>query len=508
MGFRPLLGLFIRQVTTPVAAPRLLRVTACGAEEFGPPLPISGEFNQPGTSMRTFVPNRAIVFQGDPWIHHSGVIWRLDTSSSNRANWNWVREYQFSEANGGLQQRYGVFAGLHKILISGIPHLVTAYPTQTSPNWRGVKYNAVTRQWTESIAYNRTVATTSQNLGVASAIFRDKVYWVYGLGSASTIAVQQYDPVNNTITNISTGSLAKASYTSNFCSYKGRLLQVCYLTGTQFSIYEIAPNNMVQRIANIGTSLGVTPNATGQDALAACWADGDYMYVIIHTSAGPAFGRVSVDDVGNWTITNITSTVCPYVLQNRAFMTATPHWYVISDVHDDLSPPTIYLAVSDAANNIWIDTLLDVWKWNGPSTRMTLVSNCALNSNYLCWGDNTGGGHRSFTPGRPDVDIVSVEDAGSAGDVRVYYRVLESWLYPSGTPCNVKFLVSPNKHQIPDTVAILRPTTASPDGTVNNNIIGGLTTGSGVLRSVIWRAGIQGATSTQWQIGLGVVEIE
>lgn len=485
MGFRPYIGITCAKR----GEVNLCRVSVAGAEPFGPPLPVIGE----GESLyRTFVTPRALVHEGEPWVLHSGAVYRLDRVSNQ-----WNREYRFADFSGGLTQR-NITTGFHKVEISGIPHFVAAYNCASSNAlMRGVKYNTRTRQWTESMTLNVGAVIVADG-STQSIMWKNRLYW-YTDNNTGNSAVSYYNPITNAMTFI--GTNGSNFLKSPLCIYKGRLF-IGFINVTTNQIVEITDASTgIVRLSFSATAGGGADN----QSRFALFTDGDYMYLIIGTNVGLKCYQILINSAGVFSSTDISSTVLPSPLYSTAAGTA--HSYVfrqLLDSNDTSSPPRVYLLLALNSDGTPADSW-DVWKWNGPSSRITKLSTAAIPA-AVSTTDDTGDGSRNYIPGRPDVEVVSLENGGSS-DVKINFRILESYLYPSGTPCSVSFLANINAEQTLNTVAVLRANSSTPDGSISNNVISGLTTGSGVLRSVIWRAGIQGAVPSGYQRVAGLVEI-
>jgi hypothetical protein len=490
MGFRP----FLTTDSTKLGQVRLLRITAAGAETVGPPLPLGGEGDN--NQVHINMP-RVVVHENEPWVLHSGIIWRLDSNSNQ-----WNNEYRLADFSGFLSQQSNN-AGLYKTMISGIVHFVTAYPTASSTTWRGVKFNTRTRQWTESMTMNGTRVLSNDSTVVAE-MWKNRLYWSHGPVNPLEGILSYYDPVTNACTQVFTASTFRIQMADS-CIYKGRLIIIGPISGNNSSlrVWEASDTAINARI-----TLTDVCDRIDNGYKPGCFTDGDFLYIIFQTTTSLRCVKVSVDGNGNWSSLDISNTVLP-VVQLRTGSSVNPCVRIIVDPHNTISPPDIYIGLTwkiNAALTLSWGNQLDVYKWNGPNSKMTLVNSCGLSS---CWvvGDKQGAGQRTFTPGKVDAQVESLTRTGTQGDVTVGYRIIESYLYPSGTPCSISFLCAINSQQSVENTAVLRAATASEGTVTTSNTITGLTTGSGVLRTVVWRAGLQGAIPSGWQRIVPLVEI-
>jgi hypothetical protein len=411
--------------------------------------------------------NPVIQVRNELYFVGGGVLYQY-----NRATTDWDIVHHPAGLAGATRRHSGAFY----VRINNEPYVCWIVNNVAATSYRGIKYNLNTRVATETTGTGITISAGSRQ---QSFLFGGTIFWSIGAPGSTTNPIV-YNPGANTVGAV--GTQVGASTVNGvpvYAVFNKNLYMVSVHSGGSLGVWRYSGTGFVL----INTIAGIVPvnSATHQGQW--MFTDRTNMY-IIYSGALDNYFCYKMD--ANESLTDITSTVLPVDFSAAAASTSRGWTYV--DNEDDPDNPEIFIMAAFTAT---AGAPVAKWKWNGASSRMTLVG-FGGDVNYRWTDDAEGGGHRSYTTNELDILISNIELTNSPGATRINYNIYESATIPSGTQCWAKFYFD-SDFEHPRSLCSI--SNAQPSGTIiNGNTVTGIMVGSGINYSVDWRPSTDGIT--------------
>jgi hypothetical protein len=435
--------------------------------------------NDPGLAVETatvtgtpYATRRVCFYRGSLyWLIRDKVL-RLNPIANT---WNTV--YTISNLNALLQNKSGLY-----IFNRGRTQcLGFAYETTTADTI-GFAFTADGETWTTP-PLTVVSANGFSDTGSSEIFFNNKVFKM-GDSPGSTLldfdamAAANIDDVTTGTTASNSGPFIYRNMPMAINQHSdGRTFIVAYI-GTAYNY-----------ILQIGTGASFNANAKPCGFI-----DGDFFYAVYWDTGQWNIKQFKVRfDYSNLFQFNVNSDITSTVFSGLNFTTALTTWRVVYD--NNVAPgqnPQIYLAVSDGGLE---NTVIDWYRWRGPS--QTLEGIGSIGDGFMALPDcnQYGGGEYFWETNRIDSLIEKVSAGSSLGKLKLWYRLVESTAYPSGTSAQVGFVMNKgNNSESPPATGLLHGLSSPSAGVISSNgsFIGGVPIGSGTLHSVEWDWRIDG----------------
>lgn len=427
------------------------------------------------------------------------------TGIAKLVNNQWVPFYQDTDWMNSNSK-----SPMYQVNISGIPHIVGCAGNAADINAL-IFYtiNLLTGQ-----AKNSSSNNGGDGVGTSSSFASICVSgMMYTAGTnGGTIRWCSYNPATNEVTSYQNGGVACRD-NPVLHWYRNKVILLSHDAGSFLYIYTHVPgtNTFAGPIASAAIrglfDINIIKHAIiSDDTSMYIFYVGKITYTGIRCLKVTEYQNLP----GSYTYSDVTSSVIPYRL-----------WYLYDDANTPKNMIFAYQSV-EGMNDSYIlihadrnassynkrRMPIDLWKWNGPNTYITKISTLSDNSEILSLPMNGGGNFSSYGNGNKIDSIITNIQGSSNGNTTVSFRIIESTTFPIGTNVNIYFEYTNQTGPYPPSkIAALNLGSSTPDGTIINNKITGLTANSGILRTVDIRTLIQGATSGNPIILTPVVEL-
>jgi hypothetical protein len=471
--------------------------------------------------------NKVARFKNSLYTIQSGNVWRYGEDTSNQ----WVPVYSMKSvargAPGDGQPKSKCTTGLYYFIRDNHPCLTFFYTTSdtvASSDIRGVVYDGGTDTWTESEKYTGGGLDPLGDANWNELFLGNKVWTGFSYGNSGR-GGYIWDPVSSGACNVGDyeglfgngGPFQDASATI----YKSRGVFVARVNNGSQPIDLLQTYNVGFTRLQAQVQLG-GGNANGQKSCIFT-LDNDICYYFFPNTAvgqtGPQWEffsfrasdsngfacntGVAINPLRN---SNFWNPDLPYEMRSQgtiAMPTDTARAIVLLDRHD-LSGPTEPIRANlqftpsvSVSSNLqcgggsswfeWTPTLM-----SGYFRRMgTAGAGHNLSSQMAAPLDTYGDGIRYFNGNLAYAQVEQTSEGTTKNTSKLHFRIYESSIFPSGTPCEVFFMFA-NGQQIPLSMCSLQ----SPNkGSIRNGkFVTGITFGSGELYTVEWNGVADGVT--------------
>lgn len=360
----------------------------------------------------------AKFFQGELYaVDHNGVHKKDDPTTNDIAD-TWTIDVAFTTPEV-IDPRS---SGLHVVYLDGVPNLIAVKGyAATDTSWGWVKFDGTT--WTEdSGAYVLSTAGDLDSV-LAVIVYRDVIHMI-GVNGTNVNAIT-FDPGSNTFAAVANPFTTLTNM--EMCVYNDRLLCVYLPASRIVRLCEYSGGEWVDLPGSAGHT--AAPAASGYvEGAFALFTDGTDLYAMVPSTDdgwrclkwGSALG----------TPTNISATVLPTTLlssgDSGSYSGSIEHarFTACYDQETDPAVADIWLFQSrqDINDRPLSTTLLELWKWNGPSTLITSSGTGGDVFHSIPSGAQYGGEHQ-WVAGKLDIWVSGrVLSASTGGKQRIKFR--------------------------------------------------------------------------------------
>jgi hypothetical protein len=453
------------------------------------------------TYLTTTIPTNHVV------RHKQYIYWLTPVNSSSECGiyrssdlgetWEFALDTNAAGGVIGNEQSY-----IFNMMIDGTPTLC----------WFGADGNSA--QYRFSMSTDGTTWTT--NSVTASTI---------GSGSAGFILFHSFTPVGNylyftgntgsvtlntsivridwtkagSVTIAESQEITASHPVGDFCQFNGKLYHF-RLDGTSSAtttnIFEVS--GLAMTVAQTFTHTAAGSLSTNNYAQWAAFSDGTNMYLFHYANNADGWLVKQIDS--GLTVTDITSSVIPtYLSTNTGGQESRVH--VMVDPLSDPTTPDIYLYCFnqdvDYGNQRSI-TPWFVYKWNGPSSLLTLEGGVGSIFDLITWNKTTRGGSQGYfqlyldDKTSPHVEIIG--KATQTNAVKIQFQ-----LFSSDSTRTVKVSGFFEEKSTADALHPAQATLSNPShGSLVSNVIENLTTDNGATTYLVtWESGTDGIANKE-----------
>ena len=351
-------------------------------------------------------------FQGNLYAFAQNGIYKKDDPTTDDITDTWTIALTFT-APETAQART---SGLHVVHINDSPWLVCVKARTADTSWGWAKFDGTT--WTQDAA-----GTTGPDFDSIHdvCVYRNVLYMI-----GNNVAVpdaMSYDPATNTFVNL-VEPFASSRGNVEMCVYNDRLLCV-YLTASP-AVVHLAEFTGGAWVDIPGSAGHTAPTAGYASAASALFTDGTDLYAMVPATDDGWRCLKWDSDLG--TPTNISATVLPASLLGAAdggqYGQGAPTYPIedgrfIACVDQETDPTTADIQLFQSIDCKTAGTPWTLWKWNGPSTLITVVD-VGGNVFHAIPSGLTAGGEHIWSVGKLDIWITGTE--AGLGKERIKFR--------------------------------------------------------------------------------------
>lgn len=377
-------------------------------------------------------------------------------------------------------------------VVNGVTYIVCIYPGSSSGG---------TATYVMSLIYNThtgTVSTTSQNLtfstgGAAGTPYAQSFsHPIYYDGTVYMLTM----PAGNTAygkivsVGVEAGSMSVSANIASIwqtqrvsmCVFNNELwlLATTGTTSCTFTLYKMVGGSWISQY-NVASSITTPTYSKGWIPL--LFTYGTYMYAMFPN------GTTSL----TWNIYRCTSTsatnVTSSVLSGFTGQGLNGRWRLVVDQHRNPRIPEFVLIYQP---DIAAGSTNKFYQFTDSSTQLRYLGSAGEGGAQACIATpHYGGGELMYRDGEMYIQFWGQpEIATTPGNIKLYFRIFESDVFPPGSQVHVK-MFSNEDRGIPTIPC--RLASPLPSGSIENSYtITGIECGSGTLYSVEWRAAVDG----------------
>lgn len=428
------------------------------------------------TTIRLFPMGKIVQIKNTIYVLHQRTIKKKNSDGT----WSTVASLVSPNTTSGVDHMNQMIP----CVIGGVQYLACLYLSSDNGGntaYRLGVYNTVTETLSTSNAYtdmNRTL--TSATYGYPF-YYDGNIYWPAFYPSFGTrMIIANIEALSVTMTN--DGLDFGDNPTNSFTVFNNELYMLFHPDGTgKLLLYKLVGSGWTH-VVDVTASTAWQ----GNGPKTCLFTDGTNMYAMALLSTNTQWKMYKITP--SFTVTDITNTVIPgFTGQGN-----TSSFRFICDQHSNPTSPEFYLMLN---TGIASGSTNRFYRFFDDSTPVQYIGTAGEGgtANYVSC-PTFGGGELMFRDGEMHIEFWGApEISNTPGNMKLYFRIYESDIFPSGSPVHVKFFSS-NGRSIPTQPC--RLSNPEPIGSIENSYtITDITCGSGILYSVDWRAVADGFTA-------------